>query len=385
MAGHHVDLLTNLQVYMMKSTTKAGALVVTAVLGYCGVLQVFACTGITLKAADGAVVYGRTMEWGSFDLHSRVVAVPRGHKYASHTPTGKPGFFWQAKYGTVGLDAVGKDVIVDGMNEKGLTVGLFYHPGYAEYQTFSPADAAKSMAPTDLGQFLLTTCATVSEVRTALAGVHVVAVIEPALGITPPLHLLVTESSGKAIVVEFTKGQLKIYDAPLGVITNSPNYDWHETNLRNYINLSPVGIPDKAIGELNFKPLGGGSGMIGLPGDFTPPSRFVRAVAFSKTARPTKTGDETIYELFRILDNFNVPLGASEGIESEKTSGMRSSTLWTSGYDTKNLIMYYHTQNNRRVRRVDLKKIDFTAGDELMRQPMDKEKSQDYLDVSFQK
>jgi choloylglycine hydrolase len=369
----------------MKSKSMVMALALTAVLACSEVAQVFACTGITLTAADGAVVYGRTMEWGSFDLHSRVVLVPRGYKFAGHTPDGKTGLSWQAKYGVVGLDAVGKDMLVDGMNEKGLTLGLFYHPGYAEYQVYNPADAGKSMGPTDLGQYLLSTCATVNEVRTALVGIHVVPVVEPALGITPGVHLLVTEPSGKAIVVEFNKGEIKVFDAPLGVITNAPNYDWHETNLRNYINLSPVALPGKQIGDLNFKPLGGGSGMIGLPGDFTPPSRFVRAVAFTKTARPTKTGDETIYELFRILDNFNVPLGASEGTEEEKTSGMRSSTLWTSGYDTKNLIMYYTTQNNRRVRRLDLKKLDFAAGTELLRQPMDKERSQDYLDVAFQK
>jgi choloylglycine hydrolase len=347
--------------------------------------QLLACTGITLRAADGAVVYGRTMEWGSFDLHSRLVVVPRGYKYTGHTPDGKPGFAWQGKYGVVGLDGVGKDVIVDGMNEKGLSVGLFYHPGYAEYSAYKPTAAAKSISPIDVGQYLLTTCATVNEVKAAIAAVQVVPVVEPALGITPPVHFLVTEPSGKAIVIEFTKGELKVYDAPLGVITNSPNYDWHETNLRNYVNLSPVALPSKAIGELNFAPLGGGSGMIGLPGDFTPPSRFVRAVAFSKTARPTKTGDETIYELFRILDNFNVPLGASEGIAEEKTSGMRSSTLWTTGYDTKNLVMYYHTQNNRRVRRVDLRKFDFAANHEMLRLPLDAQKSQDYADVSLQK
>jgi choloylglycine hydrolase len=129
---------------------------------------------------------------------------------------------------------------------------------------------------------------------------------------------------------------MKIFDAPLGIITNAPSYDWHETNLRNYINLSPVALPGKKIEDLNFKPLGGGSGMIGLPGDFTPPSRFVRAVAFSKTARPTPTGDETIYEVFRILDNFNVSLGASEGTGEDKTQGMRGSTIWTSASDTNN-------------------------------------------------
>ena len=289
---------------------------------------------------------------------------------------------WQGKYGVVGLDAVKKDMVVDGMNEKGLTVGLFYHPGFAEYQKYEPARAAESMSPTDVGQYLLSLCATVEEVRVAMAKVCVVPVIEPVLGFSPPVHYLVTEPSGKAIVIEFLKGELKIFDAPLGVITNAPSYDWHETHLRNYVNLSPVAIPDKKIGDLDFKPLGGGSGMIGLPGDFTPPSRFVRAVAFAKTARSTLTGDETVYELFRILDNFNVPLGAAEGSGDAKTRGMRSSTIWTTGYDMKNKVMYYHTQHNRRVRKVDLKKIDFASPRTWVQMPMDKEKTQDMEDVT---
>lgn len=342
----------------------------------------FACTGITLKAKDGAVVYGRTLEWGSFDLKSRLVVIPRGYKFTAHTPDGKPGLTWQGKYGVVGIDAVEKDIVVDGMNEKGLAVGVFYHPGFAEYQKYDPARAADAMAPTDVGQYLLSTCATVDEVRAAIAKVRVVAVMEPALGIPAPVHYIATEPSGKAVVIEYLKGELKMFDAPLGVITNAPSYDWHETNLRNYINLSPVALPDKKIEDLDFKPLGGGSGMIGLPGDFTPPSRFVRAVAFSKTARATKTGDETVYELFRILDNFNVPLGAAEGTGEDKTQGMRSSTIWTSGSDTKNKVLYYHTQHNRRVRKVELNKIDFDSSREIKRMPLDKEKTQDIEDVT---
>jgi choloylglycine hydrolase len=340
-----------------------------------------ACTGIILKARDGAAVYGRTLEWGTFDLQSRLVIVPRSYKFTGHTPDGKPGITWHGTHGLVGLDAVEKDMVVDGMNEKGLTVGLFYHPGFADYQKYDPARSAESMSPTDVGQYLLSLCATVDEVRTAMTKVCVVPVIEPALGFSPPVHYLVTEPSGNSIVIEYLQGELKIFDAPLGVITNAPSYDWHETNLRNYVNLSPVAIPDKKIGDLDFKPLGGGSGMIGLPGDFTPPSRFVRAVAFSKTARSTLTGDDTIYELFRILDNFNVPLGAAEGSGDAKTQGMRSSTIWTTAYDTKNKVMYYHTQHNRRVRRVDLNKIDFATRRELAQMPLDKEKKQDFEDV----
>ena len=343
---------------------------------------VSACTGVTLKAGDGSVVFGRTLEWGSFDLMSRVEIVPRGIAYKTHMPDGKVGLSWTSKYGAVGIDAVGKDMIVEGMNEKGLDVGLFYHPDFAEYETYDPEKAAESLSPTDLGQYLLTNFATVDEVRAAIAKIRVVAVVEPALGFAPPVHFIVTEPSGKAIVIEYTKGQVNVFDAPLGVITNAPTYDWHETNLRNYINLSPVGLPEKKIEDLNFKPLGGGSGMIGLPGDFTPPSRFIRAVAFSQTARPTATGDETIYEIFRILDNFNVPLGASEGTGEDKTHGMRSSTIWTSASDTNDKVFYYHTQHNRRVRKLDLAKIDFGAFHEIQHLPLDKTKAQDIEDVT---
>jgi choloylglycine hydrolase len=283
-----------------------------------------ACTGITLIARDGTVVFGRTLEWGSFDLKSRLVIIPRGHEFRSHGPDGSPGRTWTATYGVVGLDALEKDFVVDGMNEKGLSVNVFYHPGYADYPDHDPARAASTLGSLDVAQYLLTTTATVEEARAAMAEVSVVGVVEPAIGFAPPIHLIVTEPSGAAIVIEFANKEVQIFDAPLGVITNAPTYDWHMTNLRNYVNLSPVALPGKEIGELDFVPLGGGSGMIGLPGDFTPPSRFVRAVAFSKTARPTADGPETMYELFRILDNFNVPLGAAEGEGASAMQGMPS-------------------------------------------------------------
>lgn len=357
-------------------------LLLGALLSVCFTPALNACTGITLKAMDGAVVYGRTMEWGSFDLNSQVVVYPRGYKFTGHTPDKKPGLSWQGTYGFVGLDGIDAEVTLDGMNEKGLAVGGFYHPGFAEYQKYDPAKASQSMGPGDLIAYLLSTCATIDEVKAALAKIYVTPVIAPVIGIAPPAHLIIVEPNGKAIVIEYLKGQPVIFDAPLGVITNAPSYDWHETNLRNYLNLSAVALPSKKLEEMNFAPLGGGSGMIGLPGDFTPPSRFVRAVAFTQSARKTADGPETVYELFRILDNFNVPLGAAEGEGAAKTVGMRSSTIWTTGWDTKNSKLYYHTQNNRRVRMVDLKQLNFTAGREKIRFPLDKEKLQDIENVT---
>jgi choloylglycine hydrolase len=353
--------------------------VASAALALCAAVhgELRACTGITLTASDGAVVFGRTLEWGSFDLKSRLVIVPRGHEFKTHLVNSQTGLSWKSVYGAVGVDALEKDFLVDGMNEKGLLVNVFYHPGFAEYAKLNPAKAGMSINSLDVCQYLLTTCATVAEVKKALAAIQVVGVLEPALGIAAPVHLIVTEPSGKAIVIEFTKGETVVHEAPLGVITNAPNYDWHVTNLRNYLNLSPVGLPDRKVEDLDFKPLGGGSGMIGLPGDFTPPSRFIRAVAFAQTARPTNSGEKAVYEVFRILDNFNVPLGAAEGQGEAKTKGMRSATLWTSAYDSRNRKAYYHTMHNRRVRQIDLDSIDFTRSKELVRLPLDTKPAQD--------
>ena len=342
-----------------------------------------ACTGITLKAKDGAVVYGRSMEWGSFDLLSRVWIIPRGQEFTGSTPDGKPGLKWKTTLGVAAIDALEKDLAADGLNEKGLAVGVFFHPGFAKYQKYDSAKAAQSISPSEVALLLLTTCSNINEVRKKLEEIRVVPVVEKAFGSVLPLHFLVTEPTGKAVVVEYLKGKLTFFDAPLGIITNAPAYDWHMTNLRNYVNISPVALPSKKIQDLDFAPLGAGSGMIGLPGDFTPPSRFIRAVAFTQTARPTDTGEETVYEVFRILDNFNLPLGSAEGSEhGGDLSGMRSSTIWTTVTDAKNKVLYYHTQHNRRVRKIDLSRIDFGSLDKGIRIPLDKKKAQDIVDLT---
>ncbi len=342
-----------------------------------------ACTGIRLKAQDGSTVYGRTMEWGAFDLNSRVAIVPRGHKFVGLTPDGLNGKRWAAKYGFVALDMLKRDVFADGMNEKGLTAGLFYHPGFAVYAKYDPTKAGDTITAADMVAYILSRFATIAEVESALPKVRVVAVKEESIGKPVDAHWMVTEPSGKSIVIEYKAGRPRIFQNPLGVITNAPTYDWHMTNLRNYVNLSPVALPAKQIKDLNFAPLGGGSGMIGLPGDFTPPSRMVRAVAWSQTHRPLPDSNEAIYELFRILDNFNVPLGAAEGSNqaAAKLKGMRSSTIWTSAWDLANQELYFHTQNNRRVRRVRLDKLDFSKPG-IRRLPMDKQKSQDIEDIT---
>jgi choloylglycine hydrolase len=373
---------------MKKSKTSLMSVLMGAIsLFYMYTTSVEACTGIRLQSADGGIVYGRSMEWGAFDLNTRVDIIPRGYKFTGLTPDGLNGKKWIAKYGVVGLDMLSKDWIADGMNEKGLAVGLFYHPGFAVYPKYEKSKDSNSITAVDVASYILTQFATIDEVRRGMSEVMVVPVLEKAIGNIPvEAHWFVTSPDGESIVIEFTDGKMKIHDNPLGVLTNAPNYDWHMTNLRNYLNLSQVALPGKKIEELDFKPLGGGSGMIGLPGDFTPPSRFVRAVAYTQTARPTNTANETVYEVFRILDNFNLPLGAAEGAGNVATHDMRSSTIWTSVWNLKDRVLNYHTQHNRRVRTLDLNKIDFSnIGGKIIHIPLDKKKKQDVEELTLRK
>ena len=344
----------------------------------------FACTGIRLVAADGTVVYGRTMEWGAFDLNSRVAIIPRGHAFNGLTPEGENGKTWEAKYGAVALDILEHDWFADGLNEAGLAVGLFYHPGFAEYPNYDPSQADGTISALDVSGYLLTQFATIEEVKAGLADVQVVGVLEEMIGIPDTSHWMVTEASGKSIVIEFADGEVQFFENRLGVITNAPTYDWHMTNLRNYLNLSAVALPTISLEEMDFAPLGAGSGMIGLPGDYTPPARFVRAVAWTQTARPTPTSSETVYEVLRILDNFNLPLGAAEGsgaAGNDILEGMRSSTIWTSVWDMENQTLYFHTQHNRRLRKVSLEGLDF-GGEGIAHIPLDREKVQDIDDLT---
>ena len=346
-----------------------------------------ACTGIRLIAKDGSVVYGRTMEWGAFDLNSRVAIVPRGFGFSGHTPDGQNGKHWKGKVGFVAIDMLEKNAFCDGMNEKGLAVGLFYHPGFASYLKYDKTLADSTISAVDVVPFILGNFATVREAAEGMKTVRVVGVVEPALGIPVAAHWMVVDRTGKSIVIEFLDGELRIFDNSLGVITNAPEYSWHTTNLRNYLNLSPVALPAMKLENMDFRPLGAGTGMIGLPGDFTPPSRFVRAVAWTQTARPTETSKETIYEVLRILDNFNLPLGSAEGSDQAKTmlEGMRNSTIWTTAWDLTESTLYFHTQHNRRVRKLELTKLDFSKNPEtIVRLPLDKVKQQDYEDITPQ-
>lgn len=320
-----------------------------------------ACTGISLNAKDGSMVRGRTLEFG-FPLSSNIIVVPAGTALTGTLPDGKPGVSFTTKHAMVGANAVGQTVIIDGLNDRGLSFGLFYFPGFAEYPAVTPENAGRAMAPFEFGNWVLGNFASVDELKDALAAGAAVVVDTPAPGFgASPSHYFVRDRSGKSIVIEPLAGALKVFDAPLGVVTNAPAYDWHVTNLRNYVNLSVTGVPPLDLDGAKLAQLGQGAGMHGLPGDFTPPSRFVRAVAFSQAELPSATGKDAVLAAFHILNQFDIPKGSVR----DKSSSDAEITQWTTVSDMKALRWYFRTFDDQTIRVVDLKTAVEAAGGQV--------------------
>src|SRR5262249_12417670 len=156
------------------------------------------------------------------------ILVPRGFARMGVTPDGKSGLKWNSKYASLGADGEGLPYLFDGLNEKGLAVGTFYFPVTADYMPYRAADAARTIAPWQVVSYLLENFATVDEVRQNISNVVVANVEFPGWGVVP-VHYAVYDASGKTIVIEYSDGKLHVFDDPLGVVTNSPAFDWHMT------------------------------------------------------------------------------------------------------------------------------------------------------------
>jgi choloylglycine hydrolase len=173
----------------------------------------------------------------------------------------------------------------------------------------------------------------------------------------PRCTMLCMMPAARAFVIEYVEGKLNIHDNPLGLMSNSPAFDWHMTNLRNYVNFSLTNVSPVQLGSIKLLPFGQGSGMLGLPGDFTPPSRFVRAAAFSQSVLPSQTGNEAVLQAFHILNAFDIPKGAArEHDKDEHGNVLADYTIWTSANDLKAKRFYFRSYENSQIRMVDLTK-----------------------------
>jgi choloylglycine hydrolase len=322
-----------------------------------------ACTGMQIKTADGLFINGRTVEFGMI-IQMSDMFIPRHYSFTGTLPDGGTGLSYKSKYAVIGTVTFGTPAVVDGLNEKGLSIGMFYFPGYAGYTSVTPENKDKGLSPIEFPNWILTQFATVDEVKAALNTVVIVPTVPKGWPGLPPFHYVIYDKTGQSIVIEPINGKLVVYDNPLGVMTNSPTFDWHMTNLTNYINLTAINVPPVNIRNVIVKPFGEGSGLHGMPGDFTPPSRFVRAVVFSISALPAPNSREAVLQLFHILNQFDIPMGSVRSMEGEKMTP--EFTLATAVKDPNTLKYYIRTYTDQDIRVIDLNTFDLNGKDLMM-------------------
>ena len=316
-----------------------------------------ACTGISLNAQDGSRIVARTVEWAATPMQCGYVVAPRGNEQQSYTPKGLNGLKYKSVYGYVGIYTEYEPFVVEGINEAGLSAGLFFFPQYGEYAPYNPANDGKTLCDMQFVSWVLSQFSSIDQVKSALKEVDLVT-LNHNIG---AVHWRIAEPTGRMVVLEIVAGIPHFYENELGVMTNAPGFQWHMTNLNNYVNLVPGSAPDNTIAPgITLKGLGHGSGMLGLPGDYTSPSRFVRATFFQTTAPVWATGFETVVQAFHILNNFDIPVG-SQHARADIPKGLPSATQFTSATDQTAMKFYYRTAWNSNIRCIDLMDIDFST------------------------
>jgi len=320
-----------------------------------------ACTIFRLKAKDGSLMVTRSMEFG-VDLKYDIVVVPRNYSFTSPFLNNKTGISWKTKYGYVAVASLGLEYgSSDGMNEKGLSVGALWFENDMKYQEVTQADSSVALAQAMFTDWVLGNFFTVEELKTAISKVKVFKYIDYVKKMAPTLHFAIFDANGGSIVVEYENGQCNIYTNPLGIMTNAPRFPWHIANLRQYLAMKPE-LPDPiTVDDYTLYPTGHGSGMFGVPGDYTPPSRFVRLamLTYYSDKQPNAAANLNLSQ--HIMNTFDIPFGLIVDKDADGKVTTNESTQWVTIRDLTNKIMYFRTYENMDLRKIDYSKLDFNA------------------------
>ncbi len=311
------------------------------------------CTAATYKTND--FYFGRTLD-NDFSYGDEIVVVPRKYPLQFRTAGNM-----ESHYAIIGMAYVaGSDpLIYDGINEKGLGMAGLNFVGNACYN--KPVEGRDNVAQFEFIPWILGQCASVREAREFLSRINILD--EPYSEQLPvaQLHWLIADRA-ETITVEFVRDGMKVYDNPVGVMTNNPPFDQQMFELNNYMNLSPK-QPENFWG-IPLTTYSRGMGALGLPGDLSSQSRFVR-VAYTKMHSVSGNSEmESISQFFHILGSVNQQRGCCEVAKGEYEI-----TLYTSCCNTDKGIYYYTTYNNHQITAVDMHRENLD-GHTLARYPL---------------
>ena len=313
------------------------------------------CTAATYRTKDH--YFGRTLDY-EVSYGEEVVVTPRNFPFHFRHMGGL-----SSHYAIIGMAHVAGDypLYYDATNEKGLSMAGLNFPGNAVYKPL--AEGKDNVATFELIPWLLGQCATVEEAKAYLARMNLANTpFSPQFPVSP-LHWIIADRDC-AITVESVREGIRIYDNPVGVLTNNPPFDYQMTNLTNYMSLSTEPPENHFSDQLDLTPYSRGMGMLGMPGDLSSASRFVR-VAFTKLHSVSGTSEsESISQFFHILGSVAQQRGCVHMGE-----GKYEITIYTSCCNTDRGIYYYTTYENSQITGVDLHRENLD-GQQLSRYPL---------------
>lgn len=306
-----------------------------------------ACTAVDIQAMDGTMVAGRTMEW-AFDMKWQLSYYPKGSQYNLAAPENSqlPAIPVTSKYALFGIGtALENNALLEGQNSEGLGISGNFLPGFTEYQKVTSKDT-QYLSVLDFVKFVLGNFANVDEVKAKLPAYKVWAPHIKNLPIEPTIHFLISDKSGSTVVIEFIHGEMRLFDKTAQVLTNSPSYDWHMINIRNYLNLSNTAVNQRTSDAgYDVTQLGQGGGALGLPGDYTPPSRFVRTTFLKHFSTTPKDANGAVELVGHILNDVDIPIGVVATSKNGKT--IPDYTQWVAIKDITHNRFYFSDYNHR--------------------------------------
>ena len=293
------------------------------------------CTCINFKTKDN--YFGRTLDL-EYRFNEKVVITPRDYEFKL-----KNGKSINTKYSIIGMATVidNYPLYAEATNEKGLSIAGLYFPKNACF--FDLDNSKLSLAPYELIPYFLGLYESINDVKKQILNLNITNIpFSKELPISD-LHWMISDGD-ECIVVEQMKDGLKVYDNPIGVLTNNPPFDYHLLNISNYRNLTPYYDVSRFSDKIDLQQYGQGMGAIGLPGDNSPGSRFVRA-AFNKLNSVCKDDEESsITQFFHILDSVTMIQGTT--ITKE---GKNDITTYSCCMNTNKGIYYYKTYTNSQI------------------------------------
>lgn len=305
------------------------------------------CTGLSIQSQEGKWFFGRNMDLAYY-FNQAVMIIPRNYQYQDRVT----GNMVTNKRAIIGMGTIidNHPLLADAMNEVGLACAGLNFEGYAYFEK-EPIEGKNNIAPYDFIQWVLSNHETVEEVKRGIEQLELVDCPINENTPVPMLHWMITDKTGKAIVVEKTKDRLTVHDNLIGVLTNNPTFDWHLTNLNEYLHLTPISPKETKWGKQTLKALGIGAGTLGIPGDFASVSRFVR-IAYIRTHMPKIEGDiHSITQFFHMLDYVKMVKG---GVITD--DGLEDGTTYSSCMDQEKGVYYYKTYENNRINAIDMHK-----------------------------